>query len=188
MIRTITPLFSIIAALLIFFFFSKPMFQEIEAVQAEAVQFEQAAARASELNAELSNKLNQKRSYPAEALERLDVLVPSSIDVVHILSDLNEMAKTNNMLFGNVTVAEVDDEPGNIQEVQMPSEVTYDDLVTTDLSFSLIGTYEQFKAFLNAVESSLVMLEVITIEFKTGEGNLQQYDLTARVFALPPIE
>ncbi len=189
MIRTITPLFSIIIALLIFFFFSQPKFAEIKQTQSEAAQYLTAASKAEEINAELSQKLTEKRAYPVEALERLDALVPESIDEIKILNDLNEMAKSHNMLFGNVTVTKPEPftgaEPVAVTSTQV---VDYADLVTTDISFSLIGSYEQFKDFLSDLEQSIVMLEVLKITFTAGEGSLQQYEISARVFSLPPIE
>lgn len=165
------------------------MFAEVEQIRTETLQFEEAAARASELNEELSRKLTLKRSYPAEVLERLDALVPSEVNEVKILHDLDEIARSHNMLFGNVTVANNDGAEG---DAAFPATVTrtatYDDLEVSDINFSLIGTYEQFKAFLNDLEQSLVLIEVTTIDFRAGEGMLQQYNMSARVFALPPIE
>jgi hypothetical protein len=190
MIRTITPIFSIIISIVIFFSFSKPMFVEIESLQNETTKFEEAAARASELNTELSSKLDMKRSYPAEALERLEVLVPDTINEIKILNDLNERAKAHNLLFGNVSLSKAD--PAMMREEEAPIEaarvITYDNLLTSDITFSLIGSYDQFKAFLTDLEQSLLMIEVTNLEFTAGEGILQQYEVTARVFALPPIE
>ncbi len=187
--RTITPIFSIIIALLIFFFFAQPKFAEINATQNESLQYQNAAAKAQELNAELSAKLTEKRAYPVEALEKLDALVPESIDEIKILNDLNEIAKSHNMLFGNVSVSAADEFSNSEGVGEITAQtVNYADLITTDISFSLIGSYEQFKAFLNDIEQSLVMLEVLNISFSTGESALQQYEISARVFSLPPIE
>ncbi len=177
-------------SLVIFFFFSKPIFAEIDALQDETIQFEEAAARASELNSELSNKLTEKRSYPAEALERLEMLAPDTIDEVKILSDVHEIARKHNLLFGNVSLMKDDgtqltDDMVHAEPIRV---FTYDDLVTAEFAFSLIGSYDQFKAFLSDVEQSLLMFEITHIEFTSGEGLLQQYNMTAQVFALPPIE
>ncbi len=190
MMRTITPIFSIIIALFIFFFFTQPKFAEIKKIQNESAQYMTAAAKAEEINAELSNMLTEKRAYPVDALEKLDALVPDSINEIKVLSDLNELAKKHAMLFGNVTVSkpELQYDGTDIDGIANTQNVDYEDLATTDISFSLIGSYEQFKAFLSDFEQSLVMLEVLNISFSTGEGTLQQYEISARVFALPPIE
>jgi hypothetical protein len=193
MIRTITPIFSIIVAFVVFFFYTKPMFAEIKITQGEAAQYEEAASKAQELNAELARKLNEKRGYSVENLERLDALVPNSINEVKILADLSELARSHNMLFGNVNVENVDGGTSNKSSsaeegTALSQTVSYVDIENASLTFSLIGTYEQFKAFLADVERSLVMMEITEIDFMTGEGNLQQYEVAVTLFALPPIQ
>jgi len=193
MIRTITPIFSIIIAFIIFFFFAKPEFAVIKATQGETEQYNDAAETAAALNSELDALVDKKRSFSAGDLERLDVLVPADINEVTILTDLNEIARTHNMLFGNVDVENSDKENAASGQAVTPSgdvgqRVTYTDFQVSDITFSLIGTYEQFKAFLGDVEKSLVLLEVLDIEFTVGEGNLQQYTMIVRAFSLPPTQ
>ena len=190
MIRTITPIFSIIIALVIFFFYAKPEFAVIKATQGETEQYTEAAATAAALNSELNALVDKKRSFSAGDLERLDALVPADINEVRILADLNEIARTHNMLFGNIDVKNSDTEnaaSGQTGTIEGDSgqRVVYTDFLTSDITFSLIGTYEQFKSFLADVEKSLVLLEMLNIGFTEGEGNLQQYTMTVRTFSLP---
>ena len=183
MIRTITPIFSIVIALVIFFLYTKPMFAEVKSVQNDTARFVGAAAKAQELNAALTSKLGEKRSYDPENLERLDALVPESIDEVRVLTDVSEIARTHNMLFGNVSVKKSEEN----KEVSNAQTIRYTDIADTNIAFSLIGTYDQFKAFLADIEMSLVMLEITNIGFTAGEGELQQYEVSVNLFALPPI-
>lgn len=187
MIRTITPIFSIILAILIFFLYTQPMFTEVKQVQGEADKYREAAQTAATRNEELNQKYAIVESHAVTDVERLNVLVPSVIDEIKILTDLGELARRHNMLFGNVSVTNNDMEP--LATVNEESEVVaFRDLVSTDLQFSLIGTYEQFKSFLADVESSLVLLEVNNIAFTAGEGLFQQYAVSVRVYALPPFK
>lgn len=187
MIRTVTPIFSIIIAFVVFFFFTQPMFAEIQSFEAQAEQYEEAVARATELNVELAEKVRQKRSYSAGDLEKLDALVPTQIDEVRILADLSEIALRHNMLFGNVEVTNSENDPDapEYDETNFSRTVTYTDFAVSTISFGLIGTYEQFKSFLADVEKSLVLLEVTEISFTAGEGALQQFEVTVNAYALP---
>ncbi len=191
MIRTITPIFSIIIAFVVFFFFTKPMLAEMKITQGKTAEFADAASKAEQLNTELSSMLNKKRAFEMKDIERLEVLVPQKIDEVRVLTDLNEMARVRNMLFGNVNVVNGDEEvvSSDVTEASVVTQnITYDAIRSTDITFSLIGTYDQFKSFLADVEQSLVMLEIMEMKFVVGEGDLQQYELTVRLFSLPPIE
>ncbi len=191
MIRTITPIFSIIIALVVFFFYAKPMFAEIKLIQGEAEQYEEAAGKAVELNQTLASLINKKRSYSADDLERLDALVPTTLDEVKVLTDLSEIAKSHNMLFGNIKVANAEVADSTLVtegDGASTQSLSYNDFTNTTIDFSLIGTYDQFKSFLADVEKSLVLLEVTNINFESGEGQLQQYTLAVQIYSLPSSE
>jgi len=188
MIRTITPLFSIIIALVVFFFYTKPMFAEIKQLQSESEQYEQAASRARELNNELMSKVQSLQSFGPENRERLDILVPQTIDEVRALVDLSERARTHNLLFGNTLVENSEETQREITQKPKSSTASalgYNDIASTDIGFSVIGTYQQFKDFMLDIERSLVTMEVTSITFNASAGELQQYEVTVRLFALP---
>jgi len=188
MIRTITPIFSIIIALVVFFFFVKPMFAEIQQIQGETDQYQQAVGKATELNQLLTALVSKKRSYSAEEIERLEALVPQSVDEVKILADLNELAKSHSMLFGNIKVTSRDEVVSTGEQTAPSQTVSYDDFVTSDITFGLIGTYEQFKAMLSDLEKSLVLMEITNITLSASDGPLQQFELTVRAYSLPVIK
>ncbi len=104
-----------------------------------------------------------------------------------ILTDLSELSKKHTMLFGNVSIEESEEKGSNSTQNENTEVTGYDSFSHTDIEFSLIGTYDQFKAFLADIETSLVMLEVQSINFSTGEGLFQQYTVTVRLYALSPI-
>jgi acetolactate synthase small subunit len=159
------------------------MFAEVKLLQNEVDKYVEVIETATERNDELKQKYTEMTDHEKPKVERLNTLVPSSIDEIKILTDLAEMAGRHNMLFGNVSVSNNEIEKKDDTDA---FAVAFKDLESTDLQFSLIGTYEQFKAFLGEVESSLVLLEVNGVAFTSGEGLFQQYELSVRVYALPP--
>ena len=185
MIRTVTPIFSIVIGILIFLFYTQGQFTDVKQVKDEASRYEQAVATAETRNKELNAKYDAMEAHGPSDIERLNTLVPREIDEVKILTDISELARSHNMLFGNVVASNNELEPQvTVDDGSLPAE--FKDLTFTELQFSLIGTYDQFKAFLADVESSLVLLEVYNIGFTTGEGIFQQYSVSVRVYALAP--
>ncbi len=61
MIRTITPIFSIIVGIAVFFLFTEPKFAEIKQAQGEAKQYAQAVNTAKARNEQLNEKHSEKR-------------------------------------------------------------------------------------------------------------------------------
>ncbi len=190
MFRTITPIFSIVIAFVVFFSFTQPRLTIVSNNNGERDEYLKAAEKAQQLSDTLNDLISTKRSHSIQNLENLKVLVPTDIDEVRLLADLSDMAKKRNLLFGNVSLAESEiSNDGMIEEELIgdtgSAEVSYSDLIATDISFEIIGTYQQFKALLGDIERSLVLMEVTNITASASEGTLQQFAITVRTYALP---
>lgn len=184
MIRTLTPVLSIIIGLMLFLLFARPMFAEIDTIKNETAQFERAVEQAKTLNTRLEALMNQKNSFSDIERNKLDAVIPHEINEVKLLADLKELSRSHNMLLGNITVAEGDSPVSATLDVSVPA-ISYSTLTSSEISFSLIGTYDQFKSMLADIERSLVLMEITKISFVANEGTLMQFDLSARTYALP---
>lgn len=182
-LRTLTPFLSIIIAVLLFMFVVQPQYIEVVALQQEAEEYKSATERYQNFTKQLDEKLAKKSSRSALENERLDTLVLDEIDNVQLLVDLETMAKRQNLLFGNIGVEEGDEA---LRKVTDSTTATGEELITSDISFEVVGTYEQFKEFLREIEGSLTLFEVVKIELNSPEESMfQQFALTVRVYALP---
>lgn len=186
MFRTITPFFSIILAIAIYFFFSSDIFAEMKLLEAETKEYNEAIANGKQYNQKLESALNTKRAINALEAERINALVSTDVDEVRLLVDLTEIARSHNMLLGNISVEEGESVSDIPAEDMSSNVVTASDFVETSITFGLIGTYEQFKDILADIEKSLTLLEITNIEFAANEGDLQQFNVTVRTFALRP--
>ncbi len=186
MFRTITPIFSIILAIVIYFGFTKGVFDDVKAIEAEAKTYEDAIEKGEAYNIEIERNLGIKRSLGPVEMERLNAFVPDRIDEVRLLVDLEAMAKKNKMLIGNLEVTETESAGGG--DAGATNAVTAGDFSSLDISFGLIGTYDQFRVMLAEIEKSLTIMEVIDISMSANEGVLQQFDLTVRTYKLNPLE
>ncbi|MCA9363669.1 hypothetical protein KC727_00395 [Candidatus Kaiserbacteria bacterium] len=187
MFRTLTPIFSIIIALAVFFTFTRPTIDTIRAFQNEASDYQEAADKATEYNQLLQSYITTKNSFGARELERLESLVPYSVDEVRLLVDLEDIVRRHGMVIGDVSVeAGV---PVDLERSKDSAKLTFEnDFDYSDISLDLIGTYEQFKQVLADIEQSLVLIEVVDLSFQVTEINLQNYNLTLRAYALASTE
>jgi phosphate/sulfate permease len=188
MIRTLTPIFSVIIALMVFLFVTKPIFGGIQVIQDDTEKYSTAVEQATKLNNKLTSFITQMNGFSTIEKERLNALVPSEIDEVKVLADLKDLTQKHNMLLGNVHVTEEQHSADTTETAISSQNVTYSDLVSTDVSFSLIGTYTQFKEVLREIEKSLVIMEVVGVSFRAGSGDLMQFETTVRLYALPDSE
>ena len=184
MMRTTTPILSILIAILLFVFFTHPQYVEIADIEKEIAQYNDAKTTTDTFTQKLTAKLAKKAERSAVEVERLDQLVPSSIDGTRHLVDLEALAGKHNLLFGNTSVE--DSDLVTTKSTANDSEkMTRDELLTVDISFDVVGTYAQLKSFLQDLERSLTLFEVTELSFNVVEGQFQQFSFTVRTYALP---
>lgn len=185
MMRTLTPLLSIIVAIVLIVFFAMPQYTEIKGIQTEIEKHKEAIRKYNEFTDELTRKLSIKTSRNVTQNEQLDKVVPESIDDTKILVDLEALAKLHNLLFGNISVLKSDTQLKHTSETAVVGEGQSDELNTVDISFDVLGTYDQFKQFILDLEKSSTLFEVTKISFDASDSPYQQISLTVRVYSLP---
>lgn len=187
MMRTLTPVFSIIIAILLFFFFISPGYKEISQIKEDTAQYDRAVKSYNDFYAKVDTKLAVKRNENPVVVERLNQFIPKDLDVAYDLANLEQMALTHNMLFGNIIsdVTEIDVRRASGNRNNTSSGSQSQELQIADISFDVIGTYEQFQSFLLDLESSLSLYEVINIDFSASSGLFEQFAVSVRTYALP---
>jgi len=210
MSKTLTPIVGIIVAVGLFFSYIRPTFEDIKGVQDEAARYTQAVEKASELQQRI-NELKQRQSSISLAdLERLEALLPGRVDEVAVLIDLDAIASSHNLTLGDVEVGDresdetqeqnAQSQPGTVavpgQMAGSPDDEVFSGMesaeaitsqyATLDISFSVVGTYNDFRMFLRDIERSLVLMEVTKITFTESEGDAVPFAVTVRLYSLNP--
>jgi Tfp pilus assembly protein PilO len=182
--RTLSPFLSIIVAVVLFVYFIKPTYNETLTLREDTVEYRDAVSKYKEFADDREKKLSDKSKH-ADKDEKLNSLLPEETDSTKLLIDLKSLATRNALLFGNVAVVEADESEEGLSDDEN-QEVTAPVLVGTDISFDIVGTYDQFKSFLEDLEDSQTLFEVVGISFDTSKKTLfQQYSITVRTYALP---
>lgn len=182
MTRILTPILSILIALAIFFLFTQSIIADIRTTQSETKEYRDAVANAAKFNQKLNELVQRAHSFSAQDVERLETLTPKSVNEVKLLVDLEEMIRSHGMFLGNISVSESTEK--EVRSDTKPGITYEEDFIPSDVSFTLIGTYDQFRGLLADIERSLVLMDVTHLKFSAKEGALQQYEVTIRTYAL----
>lgn len=150
MTKTLVPIFSIIAALALYFLFISDNLERIGELQTEASQFDEALASAQELEEIIDRLTTEKNDISTSDLNKLDVLLPDRIDSVRFIYDLNTIANIHNKTLADVGL----------------EEVVGDLFTSTVVTFSINGTYNELIAFISDLERSLRIVDIQGISFK----------------------
>jgi|GEM_PF-759876 len=192
------PALSIFVGILVIFFFVRPLFSQIGEVQAEVDQYEETVRKVQEFNALLDNLVAQYNALSVSDLERLEAFVPhGEIDEVAALVDIEALADVHGLIFQSVKVGvigEDDGEDGDFEEGGQVEPETVSpgfdasEFLTQDIDFTVVGSYDRFRGFLEDLEQSLVLMEIMKLSFSIGEGELVEYEFKVRLYGIPADE
>jgi hypothetical protein len=196
MFKALTPIFAILIAIGLVLTYVRPTFLAVKATQNETKEYEEAIDIAKQLNQRLSELMSTRASFRSSDLDRLEVMVPDSLDEVSLVLDLDTLARTYDMLISEIAIQEIGGGQGEraasaalaedgaevdvtVEPVEVPLTKSYK---ATDISFTVSGTYEDFLAFLESAESSLMFLDVVKLEFDKAEEDLYAFKVTLRTY------
>lgn len=188
------------------FLYIQPQLQTIQQKQTEVAQYSDAVAQATEFNRELNSKLNQINSISSLDLERVERFLPQSVDAVAVARDLQSLGRRNGLIVNTITTAD-DESTGEVNRIQdisdefdpmLDEEAVFDRdfsdrLTTVHFKVQVVGTYDDFVAFLTATEANAYPLEVVTLNIVAAgddesatqtASNLLTYDVTFAVHAV----
>lgn len=163
MIRLILATIAFIAAGAIFFLYTQPAYDTVQATQAQIAQYNAALDKATELQQLKQSLLARYNAFDPNSLARLQKLLPDHVDNIALILDLDSIASRYGLAMQNVDIATSDSQtPTNQTPVGAigGSNQAYDSLT---LTFSTQGTYDSFIQFLTDLETSLRIVDLVSL-------------------------
>ncbi len=115
-----------------------------------------------------------------DKIERLDDFLPDSVDDLQLVVDINNIASRSNMKISDVELKRTDKSNSDNSETSGSPMVA-----TVPVSFTVSGSYADFKNFLQDISTSLRILEVKDLAFSTTEAKgANSYQLTVETYWL----
>ncbi len=192
MFKALTPIFALIIAIGLGYTHVYPTFLAIQKVQTETNEYKENVKNAGKLKEELAQKLAKRESFSLPQVERLYTLMPDSVDEVSLIIDLEALVGKHRMAFSGVTAKRADASTGQSpRAVGTGGEASAGSgsagntarQMPIDISFSIEGTYESFRSFIDELEQSLVFFDVTKLSFAAKEGDLFTYALSLRTYS-----
>jgi Tfp pilus assembly protein PilO len=185
MFKSLTPTLSIITAIVLFMFFTQPMYDEVQIIREEIADYKDTTEDYQKFNAQLQRLKSEKDQINLASVERLEKMIPPTIDAPRLLVDLESMARSNGLLFGNITVGTGVAGKG---ASRTDTASAFGALASHSVTFEVIGTYEQFKEFIRGIENSLTFMEITNLTLTASTERFQQYGVTVQTYALPEVK
>jgi Tfp pilus assembly protein PilO len=188
MIRTIIALVGLVAAGAIFFLYTKPTYDSVQTKREEISKYDEALSKAAELQQLKQSLLARYNAFNPADIDRLQKLLPDHVDNVRLILDLDSIAGRHGMALQNVVVSTPQRTEGTQTAVGTisASKQKYDSLT---MKFTTQGTYATFQEFLQDLETSLRIVDLVSLKIARSEAGtraepLYSFDITLRTYWL----
>ena len=180
--NNIIPALALIVAAGIFFFYVNPTWSGPIAAMKTAITSDDKALTAAITYATQQNELAAKRNTidPAD-LTRLTTFLPSSVDNVGLILDLNALAARSGLTLSNIDVmtTAVAAKSGS-DSVSAPTNP----VGSVNLALTAVGTYTALQAFLRGIETSQRLLDVRELVVKGSDTGVYTYQMKITLYWL----
>ena len=170
-----------------FFLYTQPTYDSTKVLQAEISRYNEALSKAAELQQLKQSLLSRYNAFNPTDLTRLQKLLPDHVDNVRLILDLDNLAGAHGMAVQNVVISGPSSDAntsavGTIGAVRQKVD-------SLTLKFSTAATYPQFAQFLGALESSLRLVDIVSLNLvpessPLGGEPLYRFDITVRTYWL----
>ena len=167
------PIIAIIGVALaggIFFWYTRPTYDTVQETRANIAQYDAALEKAAELQKLKQSLLSRFNTFNPTDLDRLQKLLPDHVDNVRLILDLDHLAEKYGLALQNVDVSSSQKTASKNQTALGAvgsSNQKYDSLT---LTFGTTATYTEFVQFLTDLESSLRIVDLVSLTIASGSG------------------
>lgn len=176
--NALTPIVLVAVAILLYFTYTQAAYTQVQETQSEIAEFEQALDRSQQLLSLRDNLINEYNSFRQQDLDRLQKALPSNVDTVRLIIEIDEIASDNGMTLSDVSFSG----NSNNQANQAGSAPEYDSI---DLSFTVSAPYETFQTFLTDLQRNLRIMDVRNVSFSSNpEADFNDYTVSLRTYWL----
>jgi Tfp pilus assembly protein PilO len=202
--KTFTSIILIIAGAVLFIFFTRPKFAELQENQLRVKALNVATANAKNLETKKGALLDIRKNISAEDINKLDTMLPNNVENVKLIIDFDKMLQSmveergTLRLYKSTEVTNTGSKKISIENPKITpgvvSETDYDTsrLGAINFSFSVTLTYSDFLEFLRRIEHSTRILDVESISFSVasdqGDANsddpIYTFNITLKTYWL----
>lgn len=167
MIRLIIAIVTAVLAGGIFFFYTQPAYDVVRANQAQIDQYNQALDKAAQLQQLKQSLLARYNAFDSGSLDHLQKLLPDHVDNIGLILELDNLAGRYGLALQNVDVSTPSTQTPSAKSAGGATvgslgsaNQTYSSLT---LTFSTQGSYDSFVQFMNDLQSSLRIVDIVSL-------------------------
>lgn len=194
--RNVTATILIVLAVGIYVTFTRAKLAEVKAVRQVNDQYLAAIDNADKLVEVRKKVLDSYNAISEEDRDRLDKMIPNTVDNIRLIIDLNGIADERGLSLRNVkAVAGAAKQTSSPSAPQQPSagggaassrsvNIPTPTLDTVTVSFSVSAPYQQFIDLLRDLEANLRIMDVSRLTVSAGQNGMYDFGVELKTYWL----
>ncbi len=198
--RNITAILLIILAGGLYYTVTQGMLDETKAIRAVNTQYVSAITNAQQLIKVRDQVLKDYNNLSQDDRERLDKMVPNTVDNIRLIIDLNNIAlKHGFSLKGIKAVASTDSQQKNPARSGVAAPITGSSrslaakdtsaiaiptLDSVTVSFAVTAPYQQFITLLQDLESNLRIMDITRLSLSSNDTGVYEWSVELKTYWL----
>ncbi len=175
----------ILASIVGFFMYTKPMYTEAKVNDARLAKVTDALKKAQQLS-DIRDRLTEKyNQISKEDLERIKRMLPDSVENIGLIIELNNIANAKGVELLNPSISGAGGAPAPSSGA---SALTSDGKKygSISMSFGVTTTYDRFIEFLTELENSLRLVDITSLSFNSPDPKtgVSTFSLTMQTYWL----
>lgn len=182
----IITILSLVASVWIFFGYIDPAFQMTKDLKSQKASYERALESANLFEQEKIALVSKYNSMDPGELDRLNTLLPDSVDAVRLIIEVQSIANRFGMSIKDTKIDGGQSVEAKNQTTALPSPLgpNAPKFETLTFNFSMNGPYSNFISFLGDLEKNLRVVDIYGLSLKPLKGNFYQYDFKIKTYWL----
>jgi len=189
--RNITAIILIALAAGIYFTVTQSMWADASAVKTVNDQYVSAIANAARLVSVRDKVLQDYNNVSQNDRDRLDKMLPSTVDNIRLIIDLNNVAVQHGLSLKGIKAAAntpADTAANPIAPTSNagtgPGAIIAPTLDTVDVTFSVTAPYQQFVAFLQDLEADLRIMDIKHLSVAVADDGAYTFNVDMNTYWL----
>jgi hypothetical protein len=187
--RNATATILIVLAIGIYLTVTKGFINDAKAVKAVNDQYKSAIANAEQLIKVREQVLKAYNSLTEEDRERLDKMIPGTVDNIRLVIDLNSIGVRHGLALKDVRAAATGNDsaptsqngPRQAKQEGMISTPTLD---TVTISFGVTAPYLEFISLLQDLEANLRIMDISRLSVSATDTGLYEFSVELKTYWL----
>jgi len=171
MMKLIVSALGLILAGSVFFFYTMPAYDNVQTLQAQIDQYNSALDKAQQLQQLKQTLLARYNAFDPNEIGRLQTMLPDGINNVGLILDLDNLAARYGLPLQNVDVSGGDAASTGSQTATGAIGASTQAYQSLTLKFGTSGPYSNFVQFLSDLQSSLRILDIVSLTVSPGAGS-----------------